>query len=245
MTEERERLAEVGRSVEQEAPDPSDDTEGALGQRPADVATEVETRMEDKGLADDVERQIAGHRRRARPDRRRHVGRLRGVRQGDRRRAPRGPPGGDDLPRAHVSAQALQEGGADRVDVGALGQRDVDGPAAGGPPAAVGVHRPAARAERRVDLDLQRHRRQRPGHDRLEQRHRVVDRDAVLAQRLAPRVDGPGRGQGLADRPGRGERVEPGAVDGHLVGEVQRAPASSAPVPRRARGARPRGRTRR
>ena len=60
MTEERERLAEVGRSVGQEAPDPSDDTEGALGQRSADVATEVETRMEDKGLADDVERQIAG-----------------------------------------------------------------------------------------------------------------------------------------------------------------------------------------
>ena len=60
MTEERERLAEMGRSVEQEAPDPSDDTEGALGQRSADAATEVETRMEDKGLADDVERQIAG-----------------------------------------------------------------------------------------------------------------------------------------------------------------------------------------
>lgn len=60
MTEERERLAEMGRSVEQESPDPSDDTEGALGQRSADAATEVETRMEDKGLADDVERQIAG-----------------------------------------------------------------------------------------------------------------------------------------------------------------------------------------
>lgn len=59
MTEERQRLADLGASVANEAPDPSDDTEGALGQRSADVATEVETRMEDRGLADDVARQIA------------------------------------------------------------------------------------------------------------------------------------------------------------------------------------------
>lgn len=58
MTEERERLQEMGRSVGNEAPDPSDDTEGSLGQRMADVATEVETRMEDKGLEDDAARQI-------------------------------------------------------------------------------------------------------------------------------------------------------------------------------------------
>ena len=58
MTEERERLQGMGRSVAHEAPDPSEDTEGSLGQRMADVATEVETRMEDKGLEDDVARQI-------------------------------------------------------------------------------------------------------------------------------------------------------------------------------------------
>ena len=59
MTEERQRLTELGASIANEAPDPSDDSEGALGQRSADAATEVETRMEDRGMADDVARQIA------------------------------------------------------------------------------------------------------------------------------------------------------------------------------------------
>lgn len=57
MTEELRRLQELGRSVATEDPDPSEGTEGALGQRDADVATEVETRMEDRGMADDVARQ--------------------------------------------------------------------------------------------------------------------------------------------------------------------------------------------
>ncbi|MHC1560122.1 TraR/DksA C4-type zinc finger protein [Actinomycetospora sp. C-140] len=59
MTEERRRLQELGRAVTNERPDPSEDSEGALGRREADVATEVETRMEDRGMADDVARQIA------------------------------------------------------------------------------------------------------------------------------------------------------------------------------------------
>jgi DnaK suppressor protein len=58
LTDERHRLEELGRSVRREDADPSEDTEGALGQRAADVATEVETRMEDQGLADDTVRQI-------------------------------------------------------------------------------------------------------------------------------------------------------------------------------------------
>ncbi len=58
LIDERHRLEELGRSVRREEPDPSEDTEGSLGQRSADVATEVETQMEDRGLADDAARQI-------------------------------------------------------------------------------------------------------------------------------------------------------------------------------------------
>ncbi|MEJ2885624.1 TraR/DksA C4-type zinc finger protein [Actinomycetospora aeridis] len=58
LTEERERLEELGRSVAAEDPDPSDEDIGLRGRREADVATEVETRMEDRGMADDVARQI-------------------------------------------------------------------------------------------------------------------------------------------------------------------------------------------
>ena len=61
MTEERERLAEVGRSVEQEAPDPVRRHRGRAGPAPRPTPrTEVEEPHGGQGLADDVERQIAG-----------------------------------------------------------------------------------------------------------------------------------------------------------------------------------------
>jgi RNA polymerase-binding transcription factor DksA len=59
LTEERDRLTELGSWNREHAPSPSVQQEGALGQHPGDYGSEVEEWMERQGLADESARQIA------------------------------------------------------------------------------------------------------------------------------------------------------------------------------------------
>ena len=58
LTEERDRLSELGSWSEGHRPVPSVDEEGAVGQHPGDRGTEVEESMEAQGLADETRRQV-------------------------------------------------------------------------------------------------------------------------------------------------------------------------------------------
>ena len=56
LTEERDRLREMGSWSREHEPAVSVQQEGALGQHPGDYASEVEETMEREGLADESER---------------------------------------------------------------------------------------------------------------------------------------------------------------------------------------------
>ena len=59
LTEERDRLREMGSWSREHEPAVSVQQEGALGQHPGDYGSEVEETMEREGLADESERQAA------------------------------------------------------------------------------------------------------------------------------------------------------------------------------------------
>lgn len=59
LTEERERLREMGSWSREHEPAVAVQQEGALGQHPGDYGSEVEETMEREGLADESERQVA------------------------------------------------------------------------------------------------------------------------------------------------------------------------------------------
>ncbi|MFC5141540.1 hypothetical protein ACFPK1_25105 [Actinomycetospora rhizophila] len=59
LTEERDRLREMGAWSREHEPAVAVQQEGALGQHPGDYGSEVEETMERQGLADESERQVA------------------------------------------------------------------------------------------------------------------------------------------------------------------------------------------